>query len=84
MRIQNRNRAMLMAVVGAYVIYLAYEIMRDELAGKSTMPMWVCILCTILLGAAGIGVLILAWKIYRTKDPDEGEAKKNENPDALK
>ena len=38
MKIQNRNRAMLLAVVGGYVIYLAYEIMRDELAGKAAWP----------------------------------------------
>ncbi len=71
MKIQNRNRAMLMAVVGGYVIYLAYEIIRDGLAGKSTMPLWLSILCAVLMGAAGIAVLILAWKIYRTKDPEE-------------
>lgn len=82
MKIQNRNRAMLMAVVGAYVIYLAYEIMRDELAGKSTMAMWLSILCTVLLGGAGIAVLILAWKIYRTKDADEED--QTEDPKALK
>ena len=82
MKIQNRNRAMLMAVVGAYVIYLAYEIMRDELAGKSSMALWVSILCTALLGCAGIAVLVLAWKIYRTKDTDEED--KKEDPNALK
>ena len=82
MRIQNRNRAMLMAVVGAYVIYLAYEIMRDGLAGKSSMAMWVCVLSTVLLGGAGIAVLVLACKIYRTKDPDEEE--RTEDPNALK
>jgi len=83
MKIQNRNRAMLMAVVGGYVIYLAYEIMRDELAGKSSMAMWVCILCTILLGSSGIAVLILAWKIYRTKD-SETEEEPPQDPNALK
>ena len=82
MKIQNRNRAMLLAVVGGYVIYLAYEIMRDELAGKSTMAMWVCILFTVLMGAAGIAVLLLAWKIYRTKDPEEPE--NPEDPNAIK
>ena len=35
------------------------------------MPMWLSILCAVLMGAAGIAVLILAWKIYRTKDPEE-------------
>ena len=82
MKIQNRNRAMLLAVVGVYVIYLAYEIMRDGLAGKTTMAMWLCVLCTVLLGGAGAGVLILAWKVYKTKDPDEDE--KPEDPNALK
>ena len=82
MKIQNRNRAMLLAVVGVYVIYLAYEMMRDELAGKSTMAMWVCVLCTILLGCAGIAVLVLAWKVYKTKDQEEEE--KPEDPNALK
>ena len=82
MKIQNRNRAMLLAVVGAYVIYLAYEMMRDELAGKSSMAMWVCILCVVLLGGAGIAVLVLAWKVYRTKDSEDEE--KPEDPDTLK
>ena len=82
MRIQNRNRAMLLAVVGGYLIYLAYEMMRDELAGKSSMQMWLCVLFTILLGGAGIAVLVLAWRVYKTKDPDEEE--KKEDPNALK
>ena len=82
MKIQNRNRAMLLAVFGGYVIYLAYEIMRDELAGKSSMAMWVCILCTVFLAAAGTAVLILAWKVYKTKDPEEKE--EPEDPKNLK
>ena len=82
MKIQNRNRAMLLALVGGYVIYLAYEMMRDELAGKSSMAMWLCILLVILMGAAGIAVLILAWKVYRTKEPEEDE--KAEDPNAIK
>ena len=77
MKIQNRNRAMLLALVGGYVIYLAYEMMRDELAGKSSMAMWLCILLVILMGAAGIAVLILAWK-----EPEEDE--KPEDPNAIK
>ena len=56
MKIQNRNRAMLMAVVGGYVIYLAYEIIRDGLAGKSTMPMWLSILCAVLMGVINQGM----------------------------
>ena len=29
MKLQNRNRALLLAIAGGYVIYLAYEMMRD-------------------------------------------------------
>ena len=63
MKLQNRNRAMLLAVAGGYVIYLAYEIMHNGLQGtETTMPIWTCILFTVLLGGAGIAVLILANK----------------------
>ena len=82
MKIQKRNRATLLAIVGAYLIYLAYEMMRDELAGKSTMQMWVCVLFTVLLGAAGIAVLVLAWRVYRAKEPEETEGP--EEPKTLK
>ena len=82
MKIQNRNRAMLLAIVGVYVIYLAYEIMRDGLAGNTSMAMWVCVLCTVLLGGAGIAVLVLAWKVYKTKDTEEEQ--KPEDPGTLK
>jgi len=82
MKLENRNRALLLALAGAYLIYLAYEMMRDELAGKSSMAMWVCILFTILMGVGGIAVLLLAWKIYRTKEPEKTE--QPEEPDKLK
>ena len=74
---------MLLAVVGGYVIYLAYEIMRNGLEGtETTMPVWTCILFTVLLGGAGIAVLLLAWKVYKTRDLEEEE--KPEDPNALK
>ena len=84
MKLQNRNRALLLAIAGGYVIYLAYEMMRDELAGKSSMTMWVCILFVILLGGGGLATLFLAWKIYRKKDTEETEQTQNEDPEGLK
>ena len=68
MKIQNRNRATLLAVAGGYVLYLAYEMVRDQLNGSSSMALWVCILATAFFGIAGIAVLIYAWKVFRTKD----------------
>lgn len=84
MKMQNRNRAMLLGVVGAYIIYLAYEMMKDELAGKSTMSMAVCILFVILLGGGGIACLILAWKIYRKKGAEEEKKPSEKEMDGLK
>jgi len=85
MKMENRNRAMLLAVVGAYVIYLAYQMMRDQLDGKSSMAMWLCILAVVFFGIAGITVLILAWKISRKKDEEEEAPKETpEDEKALK
>ncbi len=85
MKMENRNRAMLLAVVGTYVIYLAYQMMRDQLDGKSSMAMWLCILAVVFFGIAGITVLILAWKISRKKDEEEEEQKETpEDGKALK
>ena len=50
--------------------------------GQERKPDVPSMLMTVLLGGAGIAVLVLAWKIYRTKDPDEEE--RTEDPNALK
>lgn len=84
MKLENRNRALLLGVVGGYIIYLAYEMMRDELAGNSTMPMWVCILFVILMGGGGIFALFLAWKTYRKKDTEEEEKPADDDEKGLK
>ena len=83
MKIQNRNRAALLAIAGAYVLYLAYEMVRDQMNGASSMALWVCILAVIFFAAAGIAVLVFAWKVYRTKDKEEDE-QPSDDPKALK
>ena len=51
MKIQNRNRAALLAIAGAYVLYLAYEMVRDQMNGASSMALWVCILAVVFFAA---------------------------------
>ena len=82
MKLQNRNRAMLYALVGGYLIYLAYEMIRVELAGESAMPMWLCILCAVLMAAAGVAILVLSWKTNKAKD--EEETNEPEDPKGMK
>ena len=79
MKLQNRNRATLMALAGGYVLYLAYEMARDKVNGTSSMSLWLCILAVAFFGISGIAVLIYAWKIYRTKDQEEKETDENQN-----
>ena len=77
MKIQNRNRATLLALAGAYVLYLAYELLKDQVNGNSSMELWVCILAVAFFGISGIAILIYAWKIYRTKDKEEEEPRED-------
>ena len=43
------------------------------------MAMWTAVLCTAFLGAAGIAVLVLAWKVSKTKDPEDKEEPEDQN-----
>ena len=79
MNLNNRNRAMLLGVAGAYVIYLAYSLLRDYLNGAKGMPGFVFILSIIVLGGGGLATLWYAWKVYRTRNDEEEEEKQKEN-----
>ena len=82
MNTQNRTRATFLAVIGGYVIYLAYGLLRDLFAGENTMAEWACILFSVILGGGGIAVLVLAWTIFRAKEPEEEQ--ETDHPDTLK
>ena len=84
MKIQNRNRATLLAIAGGYVLYLAYEMIRNQLNGGSSMPDWACYLAAGFFVIAGIAVLIYAWKVFRTKDEEEKEQKSQDETSSLK
>lgn len=63
---RNTNRALLMAAVGGYVLYLAYELLRNLLEGKTgAMSVPVMILAIVFFVGAGGAVLIYAWRIHR-------------------
>ena len=82
----NRNRALLMAVVGGYVLYLAYDLLKNLIDGnRGTMSVPVFILSITFFTVAGVALLIYAWKVWkgpRDEDPvtigDEEEEKKEE------
>ena len=62
----NMNRSMLMGVVGGYLIYLAYELIRDMINGVATqMPKALTIIVAVLFAGIGAGLVVFAWKLWK-------------------
>lgn len=67
----NRNRSMLMGVVGGYLLYLSYELLKGLIDNVPTdMPRAVSIISIAFFTIAGIGLLVFAWKLWK-KPADE-------------
>ena len=85
MRIQSRNRAMLIAIVGGYLIYLAYELLQNLLNGDTGMSKAVFILFITFFTIAGIGLLFYAWKVYQRGKKEDAENKETcDSDDSIK
>ena len=70
----NAGRSSIFAVVGAYLIYMAYEMLRDMINQvPTTMPRVVQILAIVLFAGAGIALLVFAWKIWKKGREDQDE-----------
>lgn len=72
----DKNRASLFAVVSAYLLYLAYEVLRDTANGVSRMSVTGSVACAAFLALGGLGTL--AWSIRlwrRAKASENGDRK---------
>ena len=63
--VNEKVHATLLALVGGYVLYLAYQLYGKFRSGTKEMPDAVFILAIAGFAAAGIAVLVFAWKTYR-------------------
>ena len=62
----NTGRSSIFAVVGGYLIYMAYEILRDMINDvPTTMSRFLRILVIILFTGLGITLLFFAWKFWK-------------------
>ena len=87
----NTGRSSIFAVVGGYLIYMAYEILRDMINDvPTTMSRFLRILVIILFTGMGITLLFFAWRFWKKgredqdKNPvdlEEQEAKANNEKD---
>ena len=92
---QNAGRAMIPAVAGGYVLYIAYDLLKNLTNGNTgSMPLWVFYVAIPFFAVAGGLCLWRAWKVWKgppEEDPvtleedvqtDSGEAEQKENNDA--
>ena len=70
----STGRSSLIAIAGAYIIYLAYELLKNLIDNvPTTMPRVVQILAIVLFAGAGIALLVFAWKIWKKGREDQDE-----------
>ena len=71
----------LLALVGGYVLFLAYQIWDNYRNGAGEMPDYMYIIVIVLLALGGLGAIYYAWMVYR-KAVNEEKNKQEENDDA--
>ena len=70
----NTGRSSIFAVVGGYLIYMAYEILRDLINHvPTTMPQFLQILVAVLFTGIGITLLVFAWKLWKKGREDQDQ-----------
>ena len=61
----ERVHATLLAVVGGFVLYLAWQLLDKYRSGTQEMPDAVFIIAIIVFTLGGIGTIAYAWICYR-------------------
>lgn len=68
----NTGKSSIFAVVGAYLIYMAYEILKGMIDRiPTTMPRAVQILVIVLFTGIGITLLVSAWIAWKKGREDQ-------------
>lgn len=60
----NNTHVTMLVVVGGYVLYMAYRMVKNTLSGNSSMSMTTTILLTIVMGLIGCAILGYAGYVY--------------------
>ncbi len=72
----NMGRSSILAVVGGYLIYLAYEMLKNLIDNiPTTMPRWLQITVIVLFTGIGIALLVFAWLVWK-----KGRVDQDQNP----
>ena len=70
----NTGRSSIFAIVGAYLIYMAYGMLKDLIDKvPTTMPLFLLILFIVLFTGIGITLLVFAWKVWKKGREDQDQ-----------
>lgn len=69
-----QTRLSLLGVVGLYLLYLAYAVIRDGNNGVSQLPWWVNLICAGVLAIGGLGTLGYTGKLWRSSAAQKDKA----------
>ena len=80
----GKTRSSLIGIVGAYLLYIAYELFQGRAETDTTMTPAARIFFIALFVLAGIGLLVYAVFMWRRSAKDEEEQKRKQDENALK
>ena len=77
----GKNRASLFAVISAYLLYMAYEVLRDTTNGVSNMSVTGSVACAAFLALGGLGTLAWTIRLWRRSKEAAAQSESEEEPD---
>lgn len=75
----KKTHSILLAFVGAYILYIVYMLMEKALSGANEMPFWAAIAFSCVFAACGVGVIIYAWRLWSQAKREENSQKDEMN-----
>ena len=61
----DKNRSSLFAVISVYLLYMAYEVLRDTTNGVSSMSVEASVACAAFLALGGLGTMAWTIRLWR-------------------
>ena len=83
---KNKNtHAMLLTLVGGYILYIAYHLLENLLSGVNDMPQGAAVAAIVVFAVAGIAVLLYAWRCWKeAKEEAKNAHNEEEESDGIK
>ena len=71
----------LLALVGAYILYIAYQLFEKYRSGTGEMPDAVFIIAIVVFVLGGLGTMYYAWNVYSKWKKSEAADKSDREED---